>query len=328
MTPHIKIALNIVNSIYCSKRVPGISPGLLPAVPYFGRMTPMFEKILFATDFSEYAKRTLDCIAGFPGARDIILFHVVEQARSPRGGGEVGGTFQTGENNLLREEKRRLENLSQNLHVTTVVKTSSDTAGAIIETAEERGVSLIVIGARGNSLVEGILLGSVSMAILRRSRTNVLIMRHKIIEEMKIKTYEMFCRGLLFRVLCPIDFSRFSDSAIDLLSRTKGVREVILLHIVSQGETEAEIEETVQKAKGQIETIRSSLAAQGIGVRTIVRRGNPTFEITGIADEEDVSVIWMSSHGKGWFRDLLLGSTAYTVAMNAKRPVVIIRKPE
>ena len=289
----------------------------------------MFEKILFATDFSEYAKKTLDCIAGFPGARDIILFHVVEQARSPRGGGEVAGTFyQTGENNLLREEKRRLENLSQNLRVTTVVKTSSDTAGAIIETAEERGVSLIVIGARGNSLVEGILLGSVSMAVLRRSRTNVLIMRHKIIEEMKTKTYEMFCPMILFRVLCPIDFSRYSEDAIALLSRTKGVREVILLHIVSQGETEAEIEDAVQKAKGQMETIRSSLAAQGIGVRTIVRTGNPTFEITGIADEEDVSVIWMSSHGKGWFRELLLGSTAYTVAMNAKRPVIIIRKPE
>jgi len=289
----------------------------------------MFEKILFATDFSEYARRTLDCIAGFPGARDIILFHVVEQARSPRGGGEVGGTFyQTGENNLLREERRRLENLSQNLRVTTVVKTSSDTAGAIIEAAEERGVSLIVIGARGNSLVEGILLGSVSMAVLRRSRTNVLIMRHKIIEEIKTKTYEMFCRGLLFRILCPIDFSRFSDSAITLLSRTKGLREVILLHIVSQGETETEIEEAVQKAKGQIETIRSNLAAQGISVRTIVKTGNPTFEIAGIADEEDVSVIWMSSHGKGWFRELLLGSTAYTVAMNAKRPVIIIRKPE
>ncbi len=289
----------------------------------------MFEKILFATDFSEYAKKTLDCIAGFPGARDIILFHVVEQARSPRGGGEVGGTFyQTGENNLLREEKRRLEDLSQNLRVTTVVKTSSDTAGSIIETAEDRGVSLIVIGARGNSLVEGILLGSVSMAVLRRSKTNVLIMRHKIIEEMKAKTYEMFCPMILFRVLCPVDFSKFSDSAIALLCRTKGVRGVILLHVVSQGETDAEIEDAVQKAKGQMEAIRSSLAAQGIEVRAIVRTGNPSSEITRIADEEDVSVIWMSSHGKGWFRELLLGSTAYTVSMNAKRPVIIIRKPE
>lgn len=288
----------------------------------------MFEKILFPTDFSEYAKRTLDCIAGFPGARDVILFHVVEEARSPRGGGEIGDIFyRTGEN-FLKEEKRYLENLSQNLRVTTAVKTSSDTAGAIIETAEERGVSLIVVGARGNSLVEGILLGSVSMAVLRRSRTNVLIMRHKIIEEMKAKTYEMFCPMILFRVLCPIDFSRYSDSTIALLSRTKGVRGVILLHVVSQGETEVEIEDAVQKAKGQIEAIRSSLAAQGIEVKTIVRTGNPTFEITRIADEEDVSVIWMSSHGKGWFRELLLGSTAYTVAMNAKRPVIIIRKPE
>jgi nucleotide-binding universal stress UspA family protein len=288
----------------------------------------MFEKVLFPTDFSEYAKKTLDCIAGFPGARDVILFHVVEKARSPRGGGEIGDVFYHSGENFLKEERRYLENLSRSLRVTTAIKTSSNTAGAIIETAEERGVSLIVIGARGNSLVEEILLGSVSMAVLRSSRTNVLIMRHKIIEEMKAKTYEMFCPMILFRVLCPIDFSKYSDSAIALLCRTKGVREVILLHVVSQGETEAEIGDAVQKAKGKIEATRSSLAAQGIEARTIVRTGNPTFEITRIADEEDVSVIWMSSHGKGWFRELLLGSTAYNVAMNAKRPVMIIRKPE
>ncbi|MDD1700085.1 MAG: universal stress protein [Methanoregula sp.] len=288
----------------------------------------MFEKILFATDFSAYAKKTLDCIAGFPGARDIILFHVVENARSPRGGGEIGDIFyRTGEN-FLKEEKRYLENLSRTLRVTTAVKTSSDPAGAIIETAEERGVSLIVVGARGNSLVEGILLGSVSRSVLRRSRTSVLIMRHKIIEDLKGKTFEMFCPMILSRVLCPIDFSRYSDNATALLSKTNGVGEVILLHVVSQGETEGEIDETVRTVKGQIEAIRNSLAAQGIEVKTIVRRGDPAAEITRIADEEDVSVIWMSSHGKSWFRELLLGSTAHTVAMNAKRPVIIIRKPE
>ena len=288
----------------------------------------MFEKILFPTDFSEYAKRTLDCVAGIPGVRDVILFHVVEEARSPRGGGEIGDIFyRTGEN-FLREEKRYLENLSQDLRVTTVVKTSSDTAGAIIETAEERGVSLIIVGACGKCLVEGLLMGSVSMAVVRRSRTNVLIMRHKIIEEMGRKTYEKFCPMILSRILCPVDFSVYSDRAVALASATEGVREVILLHVVSHGDTESEIEDAVQQAKGQIEAIRSSLAAQGIEVRTIVRTGNPTVDIARIADQEDVSVIWMSSHGKGWFSELLLGSTAYTVAMNAKRPVIIIRTPE
>ena len=287
----------------------------------------MFEKILFPTDFSEYAKRSLDCIAGLPGARDVILFHVVEEARSPRGGGEIGDTFyRTGEN-FLKEEKRYLENLSQNLRVTTAVKTSSDTAGAIIETAGESGVSLIVIGARGNSPTEGILLGSVSRAVLRHSRTNVLIMRHKMIGEMKAKTYEMFCPMILFRVLCPVDFSLYSDRSIALAGATPGMGEVILLHVVSQGGTEAEIEEAAQTANVQIGAIRDSLAAKGIEARTIVRTGDPSIEITRIADDDDVSVIWMSSHGKGWFRELLLGSTAYTVAMNAKRPVIIIRTP-
>jgi nucleotide-binding universal stress UspA family protein len=283
---------------------------------------------LFATDFSEYAKKILDCIAGFPDARDVILLHVIEEVRSPRGGGEIGDAlFGTGKN-LLKEEKRHLEQLGPNLMVTTAVKTSSDTAGAIIETAEEKGVSLIVVGARGKSLVGGISLGSVSNAILRRSRTSVLIMRHKVIEALGAETYEKFCPMILFRVLCPVDFSRYSDSAVALLSRTTGVGEIILFHVVSQGETEAEIEDAITKAKDQIEAIRSSFAAKGIKVRTIVEAGNPPFEITRISEEEDVSVIWMSSHGKGWFRELLLGSTASMVATNAKRPVIIIHQPE
>ena len=288
----------------------------------------MFEKILFPTDFSEYAKKTLNCIAGFPGARDIILFHVVEMARSPRGGGEIGDTFyRTGEN-FLKEERRYLENLNQNLRVTTAVKISSDTAGAIIETAEEKGVSLIVVGARGNTLVEGILLGSVSMAVLRRSRTSVLIMRHKITEDFNEKTEQKFCEGILSKVLCPTDFSEYSDKAITVAGTMKGIGEAILLHVISKGETEGEIEEAVKIAKIQIGAIRDGLAAKGIKARAIVRTGSPAHEVTKIADEEDVSVIWMNSYGKSLFRELLLGSTAFSVAMNAKQPVIIIRTPE
>ncbi len=66
----------------------------------------MFEKILFPTDFSVYAKKTLECIAGFPGARDVILFHVIEEARSPRGGGEIGDIFYRNGENFLKEEKQ------------------------------------------------------------------------------------------------------------------------------------------------------------------------------------------------------------------------------
>jgi nucleotide-binding universal stress UspA family protein len=285
----------------------------------------MFEKVLFATDFSEYAKKTLDCIAGFPGARDVILLHVIEEARSPRGGGEIGGALFRNGKNFLREEKRYLEALGQDLRVTTAVKSSSDTAGAILLAAEEHGVSLIVVGAHGKSLVGGVLLGSVSRAVLRRSRTSVLIMRYKIVGALKGMAYEMFCPMILSRVLCPVDFSRYSDHAVAIAGATRGMGEVILFHVVSRGETEIEIEEAVREAERQIGKIRRDLAAQGVRARTLVRTGNPSTEIVKAAEEEEVSVIWMSSHGKGWFAELLLGSTADTVAVNATRPVIIIR---
>ncbi len=287
----------------------------------------MFRKILFATDFSDYAKKILDCIAGFPGTHEIILLHILEEARSPRGGGEIAEVLSQNQRTILRKEKQQVETLAKNIKVTAVVKTSSDIAGTILETAEAEGVTFIVVGARGNSLVEGILLGSVSMAVLRRSTINVLIMRHRIVGSQAGKTFEMACPMILSRVLCPVDFSRFSNQAIDLIKTTKGVGEVILFHVVSQGETEFEIEEATEAAKIQTESLARMLTAEGIRVRTIVKKGNPGIEISKIADEEDVSVIWISSHGKGWFRELLLGSTAYTVAMNAMKPVIIIRHP-
>ena len=288
----------------------------------------MFSKILFPTDFSEYAAKTLDCIAGFPGARDVILLHVIKETRSPRGGGEIGGAMFHDGKITLREEKHHLETLGENLRVQTAVKVASDTAGAIVQAAEENGVSLIVIGARGSSLVEGILLGSVSKAVVRRSRTSVLIMRHKITRGLEGKTYEMFCPMILSRVLCPVDFSRYSDNAIARLRATPGVGEAILLCVVSRGETKEEIEDNQRRAREKIEIIRKQFAAQGIRARAIVRIGNPAFEITKVAEEEDVSVIWMSSVGRGWFAELLLGSTAGAVAVNSRRPVIIVRSKD
>jgi nucleotide-binding universal stress UspA family protein len=286
----------------------------------------MFEKVLFSTDFSEYAKSALDCIGSLPDIRTIILLHVMDETR-PLKGGQIGDILVRAARNSLQEEKHHLETISPNITVVPVVKTSSDISRTILETAEREEVTLIVIGARGKSRVEGILLGSVSRAVVRRSRKNVLIMRHKIIEDLNEKTHQKFCRGILSKVLCPTDFSEYSDKAIILASTMKVIGEVILLHVISKEETEREIEEAVKIAKIRIGAIRDGLAAQGIKARAIVRTGSPAHEITKIADEEDVSVIWMNSYGKGWFRDLLLGSTAHEVTLTSKQPVIIIRAP-
>jgi len=46
----------------------------------------MFEKVLFPTDFSEYAQKTLECIGDIPGIKRIVLLHVVDATHPSKRG--------------------------------------------------------------------------------------------------------------------------------------------------------------------------------------------------------------------------------------------------
>jgi nucleotide-binding universal stress UspA family protein len=286
----------------------------------------MFEKVLILTDFSEHARRMSDCITGIHEIREIVLLHVIKDIPVPMGRETVEGFVTSAAENSLREEKNYLETLSPNLKVIPVLTTSSDIAGTLLETAEKNGVDLVIISAYGVGVTTGMLTGNVSTEVLCRiSRINVLVMRHKIIETLTGKTYEKFCPMIFSRILCPTDFSPYSERAIALAGTMKGVGEVILLHIVSPDETGSEIKEAARTAKMRIRGIRDNLAVKGIQCRAIVKTGHPASEITKTAEKEDVSVIWISSYGKGCLHDFLLGSTVNDVVMKTKRPVIVIR---
>jgi len=289
----------------------------------------MFEKVLFPTDFSERAETMLDCIAGIPQVREVILLHVVKMTRYPMGVQFIDTLAKETAESTLAEAQRYLTSLNPDIRVTLDTTISPEIAEGILTHAEQRGADLIVISAREKRVEIGELLGSVSSTILCRSKTNVLIMRHKIIETLTGKTYEKFCPMLFSRILCPIDFSRFSEHATALASTMKGVGELILIHVVlPEGGTSSEIKESEQAAEARIGAVRDSLAAQGIHCRAIVTRGDPAGEIIRIAEQQDVSVIWISSFGKGCLHDFLLGSTVQNVAMHSTRPVVVIRSWE
>jgi nucleotide-binding universal stress UspA family protein len=286
----------------------------------------MFRKVLFPTDFSQREEILLDCIASIPEVRDLILLHVVKETRYPMGAQIVDTLAKETAENTLAEAQHYLKSLNPDIRVTLDTTISPDIAEGILTTAEKRDVDLIVIGAHGKSVKIGVLLGSVPSTVLCRiSKTNVLIMRHKIIETLTGKTYEKFCPMLFSRILCPIDFSRFSEHATALVSTMKGVGEVILLHVVPEGGAGSEIRESVQAAEARIGAVRDSLTAQGIRSRALVTTGNPAGEIVRTAEEQDVSVIWISSYGKGCLHDFLLGSTVQDVAMKSTRPVIVIR---
>jgi nucleotide-binding universal stress UspA family protein len=286
----------------------------------------MFEKVLILTDFSEHARRLLDCITGIQGIREIILLHVIEDLRSPMGTETVETFVKSAAENSFQIEKRYLETLSPNIQVTLELITSSDIAGTVLETAEKNGINLIVISAYGMGMKAGLLTGNVTTEVLCRiNRINILVMRHKIIETLTGRTYEKFCPMIFSRILCPTNLSPNSERAIALASTIKGVGEIILLHVISPDEAGIENQEAARTVEIRIGAIRDTLAAKGIRSRAIIKTGHPASEITGTAEKEDVSVIWISSYEKGCLHDFFLGSMANDIVMNTTRPVIIIR---
>lgn len=284
----------------------------------------MFEKILFPTDFSEYAQKTFDCIGEIPGIKEVVLLHVVD-ATHPSKRGWTHGPHIENARIRLEEQKERLDSLGLEAKAKVVVITEGDVSRAILETANTEKVSLVIMGAHGKSLIEGILLGSVATNILRFGKAHILIMRYKLAERLEGERFEKLCPRIFSKVLFPTDFSEPAGDALSFVKALEGVEEVVLVHVVDRGETQEEINANVQDAKKKLEDTAAELGRAGMKVKVHVRVGSPPDEITSVAEEENVSLITMSTRGMGVFRELLLGGTARDVVRHAKRPVLAVR---
>jgi nucleotide-binding universal stress UspA family protein len=289
----------------------------------------MFKKVLFPTDLSEPAKYELDCITSIPGIREIILLHVIKQYAIPMGVETVESLEVEATEKYLLEAKTYIATLNPDIRVTLDETTSADIAGAILERAERHQVNLIVIHANIKGIISGMFMRSVHTKVLCRiSRINVMIMPAKLVRSLTGTTYEKFCPMIFSRILCPTNFSEFSLKTTALAGTMKGVGEIIILHVVQPSEPGKDPDEAVKTAKTRIKALSDQLSAQGIPSRSIIVTGNPKDEIARIADEEDVSLIWMRSAGKGCLHDFFFGSMVHSVALHSTRPVIVIRSYE
>ena len=286
----------------------------------------MFKKILFPTDFSDPAKSELDCITSIPGIREIILLHVIKQYAIPMGAETVESLEVQATEVYLQEAKAYLATLNPDILVTSDETTSTDVAGAILDTAEKHHVDLIIIHANIKGIVAGLFMSSIHVKVLCRiSKINLMIMPARLVRSLTGKTYEKFCPMIFSRILCPTNFSDFSQKTTALAATMKGIGEIIVLHVVQVTEPGWDPVEALKTAEERIKTLCDELAQNGIKARSMVVTGEPGDEIVRIADEEDVSLIWMRSPMKGCLHDFFFGSMVHDVVMHSARPLMIIR---
>jgi nucleotide-binding universal stress UspA family protein len=140
----------------------------------------MIEKILLATDGSQPAVRA----AGFAASlalqyrAKVTILHAFTPVPAYMGEPNYNrALYET-----LDEAKAVVENPAQRLREMGVVDVETDfiegpAANVILGVADTRKPDLIVIGARGLSTWQGILMGSVSLSVTQRAECPVLVVK-------------------------------------------------------------------------------------------------------------------------------------------------------
>ena len=130
---------------------------------------------------------------------------------------------------------------------------------------------------------------------------------------------------LVEKVLITTDFSKYSAQLIHCIPELKaiGLKEVVLVHVIdirSPGGAAIAFKKYDEQMLNQV---KAEIEKSGLQVKPIVALGFPAGEIVQIAQQEKVDLILIASHGKGFIKQRLLGSTAADVIRLSSVPILV-----
>ncbi|MFH1382530.1 MAG: universal stress protein [Chloroflexota bacterium] len=133
------------------------------------------------------------------------------------------------------------------------------------------------------------------------------------------------------RILVPLDGSRAAEVVLPYAEEivTKTGAEIILVSVSETKTTDIDhlYRSYLERVTEQVHDRLKSYGAKETKVRTKVLIGKPANEIVSCADENDVDLIALASHGGSAQGSWLLGAIAGRVLRVAARPVLLVRTP-
>ncbi|OHB96483.1 MAG: hypothetical protein A3I59_08450 [Planctomycetes bacterium RIFCSPLOWO2_02_FULL_50_16] len=139
------------------------------------------------------------------------------------------------------------------------------------------------------------------------------------------------------KILCPVDYSDCSAKALRYAAglALKDSARLYLMHVIdkrvydyggpvyeAQLSPDAEVIEHLKEKLG--ESVPKEIRGD-IDVETIVTVGVPAQEIVNAADDKEVDVIVMGTHGRTGIAHVVMGSVAENVVRKALCPVLTVR---
>ena len=276
-------------------------------------------KVLVPYDFSETANYALDfaCeLSGNYSGIQITVLHIIEMpvstGLSTMGGGmDPIADFQNQAYflEMVESRKKQLKELEEK-HRSSAFKLNSRVAvgnvfKSISTAIQEEAIDLVVMGSKGSSGLEEVMIGSNTEKIVRTAHCPVVTV--------KTETQVSKMKKVVFA-------SDFKDSDDDVAARIKRIQTMF----------DAQFYFVVVNTPGNFETTKESMSR----IRAFVQKHhfenikaevyNSLSEEAGIiefADDIDADLIAMTTHGRTGLLHLITGSIAEDVVNHSKRPV-------
>jgi nucleotide-binding universal stress UspA family protein len=288
----------------------------------------MYDQILVPTDASDAAEKAVEGALGLATGFDASLrvIHVVELDDVPACVKSEASAEQVehGEALLSAIADRADE---RGIPVTTeVIETSEPVHQEIVEYATDHDVELVVMGTHGRTGINRLVLGSVAERTLRVSPIPVLTVHE---ETDIVPDFET--------VLVPTDGSETANAAADHAIRIAAETDAALhiVHVVDltaitdeygSGAVLEALEEAGERAVDNVVE-----RANEAGVRSVeasVMSGTPARAIVDYADDREIDLVVMGTHGRTGLSRYLLGSVTEKVVRLAGTPVLTISPPD
>ena len=194
-----------------------------------------------------------------------------------------------------------------------------------------RSSTMVVMGSRGLGGLSGMVLGSVSGAVVSHASCPVVVVR----EDNNVTDANKYGP-----VVVGVDGSEVSRRAVEYAFEEANARKAELVAVHTWIDTQVQAPgagfavdddhwSAVQKEKAEkLEEYLGTLREQfpNVEVRTLITRDRPVRALTEAS--EGAQLLVTGSHGRGGFKGMLLGSTSRALLQSAPCPMMVVRPEE
>ena len=288
----------------------------------------MFKTIVLATDLSPASNAQVECVIGLKklGVKKVFLTY----ALGIRYLDDLKYLIASKVEPFLLEQKKKLEALGLDAAIELAPGIPSE---EIHRVAEQKGASLIVMGSHGESMADHVLfkLGGTASEVLHSFTRPLLLVKTRIVKNAGEACVEVSCSDFLKNILYCTDFSDTAQRAFDYVEKMveSGCKSVTIMHVQDKTKIDKhllhKLDEFNKIDAERIEMLRERLAKKGANhIEIKMPLGIPTAEILDEIATGNYSLIVMGSQGKGYFREIFIGSVSHNIARNAPVSVLLI----